>query len=380
MRILIATGVPRQQEAGTAAVVLNHARELQKRGHQVTSWFLEDVLEKPAKWRRFEALWFAAAVARRILEMRGEFDVVNIHAPYGCTYGLRRKFGKRHDAPPYVFTMHGCDERFVRAMLLERRRGRAPNFGLKNRLWHRMYHRAMFDLSIRSADAGAVVNREGWICSEMLHRGESGHVWYVPNGVEEKFFLNHEYGEGTASRILYVGTWLDRKGVYYLAEAFRMLAGALPEARLTVAGCFIPEEEVRKSFVARVQDRVTVIPFVAREEMPNLYARHDLFVLPSLAEGMPLALLEAMAAGMPVVTTESSGMADVVEDELNGLLVPPADSEGLFRALSRLCGSAELRRRLGKEAQRTMQRYTWEQVTQKLEKILILAARTGSEN
>jgi glycosyltransferase involved in cell wall biosynthesis len=380
MRILIATGVPRQQEAGTAAVVLNHARELQKRGHQVTCWFVEDVLEKPAKWKRFEALWFAVALASRILARRGEFDVVNIHAPYGCAYGGWRKLGKLRGAPPYVFTMHGCEERFVRAMLLERRRGHAPNFKLKNRLWHRFYHRVMFDLAIRTATVGAVVNREGWICSEMLHRGKPGHVWYVPNGVEEKFFLDHEYVEGSASRLLYVGTWLDRKGVYYLAEAFQLLAGALPEARLTVAGCFLPEEELRRSFAASVRDRVTVIPFVARDDMPNLYAQHDLFVLPSLVEGMPLALLEAMAAGMPVVTTESSGMADVVEDELNGLLVPPADSEGLFGALSSLCGSAELRRRLGNEAQRTMRRYTWEQVTQKLEKILILAARTGSEN
>lgn len=380
MRILIATGVPRQQEAGTAAVVLNHARKLERRGHQVTCWFLEDILEKPVRWKRFEALWFAVALARRIQVRGGEFDVVNIHAPYGCAYGLWRKLGKRRGAPPYVFTMHGCEERFVRAMRLERRRGRAPNFKLKNRLWHRIYHRAMFDLSIRTATAGAVVNREGWICSEMLHRSKPGQVWYVPNGVEEKFFLDHDYVDGAASRLLYVGTWLDRKGVYYLAEAFRLLAGALPEARLTVAGCFFLQEEIRKSFVASVQDRVTVIPFVARDEMPNLYARHDLFVLPSLVEGMPLALLEAMAAGMPVVTTESSGMADVVEDGLNGLLVPPADSDSLFCALNRLCSSAELRRRLGREAQRTMQRYTWEQVTEKLEKILILAARTGSEN
>jgi glycosyltransferase involved in cell wall biosynthesis len=376
VRILIAIGVPGQQEAGAAGVVLNHALELKKRGHSVDCWFLEDVLTSPAAAKRFGALHFAFSVARRIMREKAKYDVVNIHAPWGCAYGVWRRFSRRADAPPYVMTMQGSEERYVLAMRVEQRRGRASNFGFKNRLWHRLYHQIMYDFSIMTADYGAVANREGWINSELKYRRDPGRIWIVPNGTEERFFLRREYPDKPEVRLLYVGTWLDRKGVYYLAEAFQILTGKLPGVRLTVAGSLLPEAEVRKSFAQTTQDRLTVIPFISRDEMPSVYTAHDVFVFPSLVEGMPLTLLEAMASAMPVVTTETSGMADVVEDGFNGLLVPPADSVQLADAVERVCLSADLRKRLGQEARITMRRYTWEHVVDKLETVL----RHASEN
>jgi glycosyltransferase involved in cell wall biosynthesis len=374
LHILIAIGVPRQQEAGAAAVVLNHARELERHGQNVVCWFLEDIVSKKVKWRRFQDLQFAAAVAKKILKDREQFDVVNIHAPWGCVYGVWRRYFGGADAPPYVMTMQGSEERYVLAMRIEQRKGRASNFGLKNRVWHHLYHQTMYDFSIKTADYGVVANREGWINSELKYGREPGRIWFVPNGTEERFFLNREYADKPDVRLLYVGTWLDRKGVYYLAEAFRILTGKLSSVRLTVAGCVLGEDQVRKSFAPTTQDRLTVIPFIARREMPALYAAHDVFVFPSLVEGMPLTLLEAMASGMPVVTTETCGMADVVQDGVNGLLVPPEDSEGLADAVERICLSADLRKHLGQAAQTAMRQYTWEHVVEKLEKILCQAS------
>jgi glycosyltransferase involved in cell wall biosynthesis len=100
---------------------------------------------------------------------------------------------------------------------------------------------------------------------------------------------------------------------------------------------------------------------------------HDIFVFPSLVEGMPLTLLEAMATGMPVVTTNTSGMADVVEDGVDGLLVPGADAESLRAAIERLCGCVKLRKELGRAGREKMRRYTWTRVTKELERILLLA-------
>jgi glycosyltransferase involved in cell wall biosynthesis len=379
LRILIAIGVSRQQEAGAAGVVLNHAAELTKRGHQVHCWFLEDVFERPTRMKRFEALIFAWRVARRIRKAPEKYDVVNLHAPWGCVYGVWRRARRAASAPAYVLTMQGSEDRYVSAMRAEERKGRAWNFNLKNRLWHRIYHQTMYDYAIKTAQYGAVANREAWICAELKYGREPGLIWYVPNGVEKRFFTTREYPEKKELQLLFVGTWLDRKGVYYLADAFQMLAKRNADVRLTVAGTSASEEEVKGFFASEVRERVRVMPFVKREDIPKVYAKHDIFVFPSLVEGMPLTLLEAMATGMPVVTTNTSGMADVVEHEVNGLLATPADAEGLARCVGRLCASAELRRRLGVAGQQTMRRYTWEVVAGQLERVFQLARKQGEE-
>jgi glycosyltransferase involved in cell wall biosynthesis len=375
LRVLIAIGVARQKEAGAAGVVLNNASELAKRGHTVECWFREDVLDRRVKPKRFEALLFAMALARRILREKKNFDVVNLHAPWGCVYGVWRHLFCPAGAPPYVMTMQGSEERYVEAMRGEQRKGRAWHFGWTNRIWHRIYHQTMYNFSISSADYGTVANSESLVLTKIKRCRNKGRFLYVPNGTEERFFLTREYPEQLSLRLLYVGAWLDRKGVYYLAEAFEHLARKLPGIDLTVAGCLCSEEMVRAFLTPAVRDRVRVLPFIERSEMPALYAAHDVFVFPSLMEGMPLTLLEAMAAGMPVATTNRCGMADVVENEVNGLLVPPADGEALARAIERLCNSAELRKQLGQSAQKTMRRYAWEKVTGKLERVLLLAAR-----
>jgi len=377
LKILIAIGVPRQKGAGAAGVVLNHAAELVKRGHVVDCWFLEDVLERPARAKRFEALLFAIGLSRRILKEQGKYDVVNLHAPCGCVYGLWRRFFGPSGAPPYVMTMQGSEERYVRAMRLEERKGRAWNFSLKNRLWHRLYHQTMYDFSIKTADYGAVANREGWICAELKYKRAPGLIWYVPNGTEERFFVSREYREKTSFHLLFAGTWLDRKGVYYLVAAFGLLARKMPTVRLAVAGCSVSEAVVKNCFAPELRDRVNVIPFATRDDMAKVYADHDIFVFPSLVEGMPLTLLEAMATGMPVVTTNTCGMADVVENGMNGLLVPAADAEKLAEGIERLCQSTDLRKRLGLAGQETMRRYTWERVTEQMERVFELAARRG---
>jgi glycosyltransferase involved in cell wall biosynthesis len=377
LRILIAIGVSRQKEAGAAGVVLNHAAELTKSGHTVDCWFLEDVLEHPAKLKRFEALFFARSLSKRIRREPGKYDVVNLHAPAGCVYGVWRRMLGTPSAPPYVMTMQGSEERYVQAMRLEERKGRAWNFSWKNRLWHRVYHQTMYDYSIKTADYGAVANREAWVCAELKYNRQPGLIWYVPNGVEERFFIPREFPEQKECNLLFVGTWLDRKGVYYLAEAFHLAAKQISGIRLTVAGCAAPAEQVKGMFATEERDQVRVIPFVKREDIPGVYAGHDIFVFPSLVEGMPLTLLESMATGMPVVTTNTCGMADVVENDVNGLLVPAADAGTLAEGIERLCRSFELRRRLGLTGQETMRRYTWERVTKQLEKVLALAVQDG---
>jgi glycosyltransferase involved in cell wall biosynthesis len=373
MRIAIAAPAPRQREGGVANVVHNTAEALRQLGHEVTCLFREDVLAGPVAIPRFEAVYFACQLVALLRKRRRDFDVVNIHAPAGFAYGLLRTLRLVQGLPPYVMLLHGIEERRNHAMLREAKKGRAWYFSRRNRIWQRIYSMPLYRWSITTADYAVVINRETWSMLQLKYNREIKRVWYIPNGVESRFFLEREYAAGQNLRLLFAGTWLDHKGVYYLRDGFEALAQSFSEVQLTIAGCMVDTENVKKWFSPETRDRLNVLPFVSAAEMPKLYARHDIFVFPSLMEGLPIVLLEAMASGMPVVTTETCGMMDFVENEYNGLLVKPADAAAFIAATGRMIESVELRARLGLAAQETMKRHTWNRVAKQFEDVFTLA-------
>ena len=369
MRILMISGVPGKAEAGVAGIVYNLAKELGDLGHSVKPIFFEDLLPQQ-KWPdRFRTIEFAKRISEYVREVRTEYDVINIHAPFGFWYGAQRRRRGSQAGPPYVMTMHGLEERRNYAMGREADKGRAEYFRWKNRVWQRLYHMPTYRWSFKTADQCIVTNREALLFLQLHYNLPPDRVWFIANGVGPEFFHVRSFSGGIATKLLFVGTWIDHKGIYYLAEAFEKVLQVIPEARLTIAGCQEPEEKVRRFFAPPAQAALEVWPFVARAEVSSLYAEHEIFVLPSLMEGMPLVLLEAMASGMPVVTTESSGMTDLVEDSHDGLFVIPGDTESLSAAVIRLCRDPELRLRLGSAAQEKMKRYTWRESARRHEMV-----------
>src|SRR5712692_5572364 len=359
MRILMISGVPGKAESGVAGIVYNLAKELGDLGHSVKPQFFEDLLPAQSWPNRFRTVELARKIADYVKQVRTEYDVINIHAPFGFWYGAQRRRRGSQAGPPYVMTMHGLEERRNYAMGREAKKGRAEYFRWKNRVWQHLYHMPTYRWSFKTADQCIVTNREALLFLQLHYNLPPDRVWLIPNGVGPEFFHVRSFSGGIATKLLFVGTWIDHKGIYYLAEAFEKVLQVIPEARLTIAGCQVPEEKVRRFFAPPAQAALEVWPFVARAEVSSLYAEHEIFVLPSLMEGMPLVLLEAMASGMPVVTTESSGMTDLVEDSHDGLFVIPGDTESLSAAVVRLCRDPELRLRLGSAAQEKMKRYTW---------------------
>jgi len=191
--------------------------------------------------------------------------------------------------------------------------------------------------------------------------------------VETRFVRSREYPPilpQAGPRLLYVGTWLPQRGIRYIAQAMPALLLQFPGIRLTIAGCLQGPDAILPTFPAQVRQCIDVIPFVPSEEMPDVYARHDIFVFPSFFEALPLVLLEAMAGGMPVITAETSGMVDAVRDGWNGLLIPPGDSEAIVRAVGALAESPDLRRNLGRAAQETAAWFSWERVAGILDGVL----------
>jgi glycosyltransferase involved in cell wall biosynthesis len=367
LRILMASGVPKRREGGVAAIIYNLGRELESRGHQVTYVFQEDLIPPGTVSGRFTELVFSFRLARYVVENREKLSIVNLHAPVGFPYGFRRRWHRAIDYPPYVMTLHGLEERRAHVMSREVKKGRAWNYSWKNRLWHRLYHRRRFRWCIQTADGAHAYSRDVWTMLQLKYNLDSDRTAYIPNGVEPRFFIPREYRESDSLRLLYAGTWLDQRGIFYIREALRNIAPRFPGLTMTFAGCGVPAEEIERFFGEELKGRIVVRPVVAAKRMQELYAEHDVLLFPSLMEGLPAVLLEAMATGMPVITTETCGMPDVVENEFNGLLIPPGNVAAIEGAIERVAESREFRQKLGENARETMKRYTWERAGRQLE-------------
>jgi glycosyltransferase involved in cell wall biosynthesis len=103
----------------------------------------------------------------------------------------------------------------------------------------------------------------------------------------------------------------------------------------------------------RVEEQVRFLG--SRSDVPDILAASDISVLTSHYEGMANALLEAMSAGIPVVTTDFAGARELVAPEREGLIAPLGDAEELSSAILRLLADQELRSRMGREGQRTVE-------------------------
>lgn len=152
---------------------------------------------------------------------------------------------------------------------------------------------------------------------------------------------------GAARRILFLGQLHAEKGVLDLVRAFARIAGRFPHALLVCAG---PGPHAGIEALARelgVAERVHCPGWLEGEKKRRAFAEADVFVLPSYAEGLPMALLEAMSHRVPVIASPVGGIPQVVRDGENGLLVPAGDVAGLAHALAAVLGDPALAARFG---------------------------------
>jgi len=379
LRILMSANVPRRREGGAAAIIYNLGRELENRGHSVTYLFKEDLYGQDNVSARFNELAFSYRLQRLIAKDPGRFSIVNLHAPSGLLYGLRRRWLGSHGLPPCVMTLHGLEERRVYVQSREVKKGRAWNFRLRNRLWHRFYTFPLYRGAIRAADGAHAYSRDVWNLLLLKYNLDSDRTAYIANGADPRFFFPRTYNSAGPLKLLYAGTWLDQRGIFYLREALERLAPQIPGLTMTFAGCACPPETIYEFFGPKLASTVTVQPVIPSESMQDLYAAHDVFLFPSLVEGLPSVLLEAMASGMPVITTETCGMQDIVEDGYNGLLIPAAEAAAIESAVLRLANSPPLRQQLGEMARETLKRYTWERSARLLEELFLrILSKKGS--
>jgi len=168
-----------------------------------------------------------------------------------------------------------------------------------------------------------------------------------------------------------VGRLEEQKGHAHLLAALPELQRQIPALVMLLVGEGREEENLRRQ--VRDLGLEAYVRFLGtRRDLPEIYRALDLFVHPSLWEGLPLALLKAMGAGLPVVGTRVSGSQEAVVDGVNGCLVEPGDPEALARAILELHRHPETRQRLGDEARRTVEaRYSLEAMLTRLEDLYL---------
>ncbi|MBA2246036.1 MAG: glycosyltransferase [Gemmatimonadetes bacterium] len=171
----------------------------------------------------------------------------------------------------------------------------------------------------------------------------------VPNGIRVHDFARTRspatraalLRSGERALVLTVARLDWQKGLDQLLQA----AALVPGVRFVIAGEGAERARLEREATALgIADRVDFLG--ERSDVPDLLASADLFVLPSLIEGLPVSVLEAMAAGVPVVATDVPGTREAVQDGETGVLVQPGDPPALARAIRRLLEERSLAARL----------------------------------
>jgi L-malate glycosyltransferase len=327
---------PELRFAGGEMQVMALTRELRRRGHRA------ELICDPAGrlWERAHAegiechplrirnaVDLGAALRLRAILLGGGFDIVHFHT------------SRAHAMAPIV---RGC----ARAAVVTRRMDYAPN--------------RLFAAFLYGREVDRVIAISNAVADSLIGAGAPGaNISIVSSGIDVERFRPPSDEERAAARrelgldeatiaIVAVGALEERKGHRYLLQALA-LSDALRGARCFIAG----EGSIRAALEAEVArlgiaERVTMLGRI--DNVRAMLAATDIFVMPSLREGLGVAALEAMASGLPVVLSRVGGLASLIENERSGLHVPLADAEVLAVTLERLACDPDLRRDLGARA------------------------------
>jgi colanic acid/amylovoran biosynthesis glycosyltransferase len=249
-------------------------------------------------------------------------------------------FGNRIDEAgwSWSFTMHGCTELYD-----------LIHYGLAGKVESADLVVAVSEYT--RAQLLRIVDEDHWPKINVVHCGVDVEAFLPPDqAVVPSGHMIRPTSSASASdplRLLFVGRLVVEKGLAVLLDTMQSLQANGDAVELTIVG----DGPLRPRIESRIAEqalRVRCLGSIAQQEIVDLYQQHDVFVMTSFGEGLPVVLMEALACELPVVAPWISGIPELVEHEQTGLLVPAGRSDSLAAAIQRLSGDPDLRRQLGR--------------------------------
>jgi len=362
MHIVKAADIPPGRNTGMGRVMYETADAMRRMGHQVDLLLGPDVLPYGAE-RLPRHLAFPRAIAK-VLQAKiaagAAYDVVELHEPAASSYCRLRR--RDPSLPPCVVMSQGLEERqWELRKQLDALHGRKTS--LKSLISVPLTRLPSVREGLRSAQQVMILNRDDARFLKERMQLPDERVTQTANGVSTFFLEAGKDGTPPSSdtkRLLFVGSWLERKGTAPLAAAFAALVERDPAYRLSLVGTGVGEAEVLSSFPAAVRDKIRVLVRVDDAELLEEYRTHGLFVFPTFHEPWGIVLLEAAVLGMPIITTNVGGPAAMFEHGVSAHMVPPADPKAIVDAVLQLESDPEYRARLSANGRLRAQQMTWD--------------------
>ena len=195
--------------------------------------------------------------------------------------------------------------------------------------------------------------------------GQKSKIFFVPKGVNKINQQSIRKRTNKEVRILFVGTTINRKGIFDLLKAIKIVQNQNSNVTLLIAGTG-PNTSVAKlkREIATLRVNARYLGPVSFTKRWSVLAKSDIFCLPSYQDAYPSAILEAMASGVPVISTKE--IDSPIVNGVSGLLINAGNVESLADAIFRLIADPSLRRKLGDGGKIAVQELTWARQATKL--------------
>jgi glycosyltransferase involved in cell wall biosynthesis len=336
-----------------AALVAHPDGELRRRAAEG----LELIPIAPRTEMDLTAAWRFSRVLKRLNP-----DVIHAHDPHGVAMAslalsLTAGSGTLGRTPPLVAS-------------------RRVDFHLKGNSFSRWKYRQV-DCFVAASEAIRQMLVADGVPAERtvtVHEGiDVDHVRAAPPvNVHEAFWLPHH-----APVVGNVAALVPHKGQRYLVDAAHLVVQHIPDTRFVILGEGELREHLEKQVREHHLEKHVLLPGF-RTDVLGCIKGFDLFAMSSVTEGLGTSLLDAMACRRPIVATRAGGIPELVDDGVNGLLVPPRDAHALAQAIVQALKDADLRRRLGEAGfDRVNARFTVDRMVAETAAVYARVAGTG---